>query len=150
MFEWAMKKRDLFILSAIVVATTSCATNTGTGALAGGALGAGAGALIGGGQGAVIGGAVGAITGGLIGNAIDANQRAELEQNSPHTLRKIDKEQQLSMDDIIALSQAGVEPDVINNMIDKTHSRFTLTSAQVIRLKNAGVSEKVINHMIDT
>lgn len=145
-----MKGQKFLILGVVILTATSCATNTGTGALVGGGVGAGAGALIGGGQGALIGGAVGVVTGALIGNAIDANQRAELERNSPHTLRRVDKEERLSMDDIIALSQAGVEPHVIISMIDKSHSHFSLTSSQVIRLKNAGVSQKVIDHMVNT
>jgi outer membrane lipoprotein SlyB len=144
-----MKAQKFLILGVVLLTATSCATNTGTGALVGGGLGAGAGALIGGGQGALIGGAVGAVAGGLVGNAMDANQRAELERNSPHTLRRVDKEDRLSMDDVIALSQAGVESDVIISMLQKSHSEFSLTSSQVIRLKNAGVSQKVINYMVN-
>jgi outer membrane lipoprotein SlyB len=145
-----MSKTKSVLLGVTLILTASCATNTGTGALVGGGLGAGAGALIGGGQGALIGGAVGAVAGGLVGNALDANQQKNLEQNSPSTMRKIEKQQQLNVNDIIAMSQAGVSPDTIISMIDSSKSTFNLTSAEVIKLKNAGVSEKVINHMIET
>ena len=144
-----MSKIKTTLLSAAFILTVGCASNTGTGALIGGGLGAGTGALIGGGQGAIIGGAVGAAAGGLIGNAMDANEKNNLEQTSPKTMRKIEKKQKLNLQDVIAMSQAGVKPDTIISMIDSTNSSFNLSSADVIKLKNAGVSEKVINYIIE-
>jgi hypothetical protein len=69
------------LLGGLVVGGAGCSTNTGTGALVGGALGAGTGAIIGHNshgrtaEGALIGGAVGAVAGGLIGNAQDQAQQ---------------------------------------------------------------------------
>ena len=68
----AMKKKMAALALALAgaMSLSACATPTGTGALAGGALGAGTGALIGGSPGAALaGGAIGAGTGALIGNA---------------------------------------------------------------------------------
>ena len=145
-----MKKSHLVLLSAGLILSTSCATNTGTGALVGGGLGAGAGALIGGGHGALIGGIAGAAVGGLIGNYVDANQQKKLEEDSPNTVKRINNNQKLDVNDVIALTQAGVSPDTIIKMIDNTKSSFNLTSAEVIKMKKAGVSEKVVNKMLST
>ena len=145
-----MFNKGNLLISASLIAFASCATNTGTGALVGGGIGAGAGALIGGGQGALIGGVVGAAAGGLVGNALDAQSQRNLEKDSPSTMRKIEKNQKLSINDVIAMSQAGVSPDTIISMIENSKSEFYLTSSEVIKLKNAGVSEKVINYMIES
>src|SRR3954451_4053243 len=75
--------RGLFgmtLLGGLAAGGAGCSTNTGTGALVGGALGAGTGAIIGHNshgrtaEGALIGGAVGAVAGGVIGNAQDQAQ----------------------------------------------------------------------------
>src|SRR3954467_13428379 len=72
--------RGLFgmtLLGGLAAGGAGCSTNTGTGALVGGALGAGTGAIVGHNshgrtaEGALIGGAIGALTGGLIGNEAD-------------------------------------------------------------------------------
>jgi len=127
-----------------------CESHTGTGVLVGGALGAGTGALIGGGEGALIGGAAGVIAGGLVGAALDEQDRKAMEQNSPHTLNKIDRGEQLNVQDVINMSRNGLSDSVIINQIKATKSVFYLTSDQIIEMRNAGVSEKVINYMIDT
>lgn len=86
-----MKNRLVLSLAAISFVLIGCQTKTGTGALAGGAIGAGTGALIGGGTGAAIGAAAGALGGGLIGAALDEQDRQIMEQQSPNTLRRIDR-----------------------------------------------------------
>ncbi len=144
-----MNHINTICFSAALILAVGCATNTGTGALVGAGLGAGTGALIAGGQGALIGGAIGAAAGGLVGNAMDAQSQKNLEQNSPSTMRKIEKQQKLNLNDIIAMSQAGVAPETIISMIQSSNSHYDLTSADVIKLKNAGVSEKVINYMVN-
>lgn len=143
--------RSMFISGmAALTLLVGCSSNAGTGALIGAGLGVGAGALIDGGTGAIIGGAVGAAAGGLVGYGMDQEQRERLERDNPQTLRRIDHEQQLTVNDIIAMTQAGVEPDTIIKMIHQTRSKFYLTSAQVIKLKNAGVAKSVIDAMIAT
>ena len=128
-----------------------CATNTQTGALIGTGVGAAGGALITGSPtGALIGGAVGAAGGALVGAALDANDRKTLEENSPRTLRKIDRGEQLSISDIEQMSKNGLSDKVIIDQIDATNSVFSLTSQEIIDLKKAGVSQRVIDHMIET
>ncbi|MCF7851797.1 MAG: hypothetical protein K9M07_00985 [Simkaniaceae bacterium] len=145
-----MKKLILLSGLGATLLFSGCSTNAGTGALVGAGLGIGAGALIDGGTGAIIGGAIGAAAGGLIGASIDQQQRERLERDNPQTLRRIDNEQQLSVDDVIAMTQAGVESNTIIELIKQSNSKFYLTSPQVIKLKNAGVSNKVIDYMIST
>lgn len=133
------------------VALVGCQSKAGTGALAG----AGVGAVVGGvathsAGGALIGGAVGAATGAIIGAALDASDRNSLQQQSPHTLRKIDQGHQLSIDDIKNMSRAGLSDDVIISQISATKSVFYLSTADIIDLKKSGVSQRVINDMIET
>lgn len=129
---------------------SACESNAGTGALVGGALGVGAGALVGGGGGALIGGAAGAVGGAVIGAAMDDHDRKNLNRNSPNTLGKIDRGEQLSVQDVKNMSKSGLNDEVIINQIKATNSVFNLTSNQIIDLKKSGVSQSVINYMIET
>ncbi len=138
------------ILSLVVLSSllSSCETKTQTGALTGAAVGVGAGALIGGGGGALIGGAVGAAGGALIGMALDDADRKALQAQNPRTLRKVDRGEQLDIDDIKEMTKAGIRDDVIISQIQATGSQFYLTSNDIIDLKEFGVSQRVINAMI--
>lgn len=142
--------KKLSILSIIGVATLfySCESKTGTGVLAGGALGAGIGGIAGGGQGALIGGAAGVIAGGLIGASLDEQDRKNLDNQNSQTLKRVDKGEQLSVNDIINMHKAEISDQKIMDLIDKTGSHYTLNNYQVDRLREAGVSEKVINYMM--
>lgn len=145
-----MKSHWLAVFGSAVL-LTSCESKTGTGALAGAGVGALAGGLIGGNAtGALIGGAVGAAGGALIGAALDAQDRENLQQNSPQTLQRIDNREQLSIYDVEAMAKNGLSDDVIIEQIKNTKSVFYLTSDQIIELKQAGVSEKVIQYMMKT
>jgi hypothetical protein len=127
-----------------------CESSTGTGALVGAGVGVGAGALIGGGGGALIGGAAGAVGGAFIGYLLSQEEEESLQQTSPQTVRRINKEQQLTLKDIENLSDAGISDSKIINIIDATGSVYHLSSADVASLKNAGVSERVIDYMLQT
>jgi len=128
-----------------------CQSSAGTGALAGAGVGAVGGALItGSGTGALIGAGVGAASGALIGAALDESDRRSLDRESPRTTRKIDRGEELSVDDVKKMSKAGLSDQVIISQIDATKSTFSLSSADIIDLKKSGVSQKVINHMIQT
>jgi hypothetical protein len=122
--------------------------NTGTGAIIGGAVGALAGAAMGGrhaGDNALIGAAIGAASGALIGLAIDQNQREQLRQQSPQTLAVVEHNNQLAqqppqpvaagqpapsadaptplkVDDIKALTAAGVKSDAIIKAIKESNA----------------------------
>lgn len=138
----------LCILTICAGCLVGCETKTQTGALTGAALGVGVGALAGGGTGALIGGAAGVVGGALIGYALDQSDREALSQQSPRTLRKIDQGDQLSINDIKAMSHAGIRDNVIISQIESTGSQFHLTTSDIIDLKNTGVSQRVIDAMI--
>ena len=55
----------------------------------------------------------------------------------------------LSVDDVIKLSKAGVDDDVIIQKIKKQGQAFDLTTDQLIQLKSASVSSRVIQVMLD-
>ena len=138
---------------AILISTmilTSCASNTGTGVIAGGVIGAGAGGIAGGGKGALIGSAAGIIAGGLIGAALDEQDRRVMERSSPRTVDRMDRGEPLTINDVIKLSQGGVSDDTMIGYMRDTTSSYTLSQAQIRRLQDAGVSQRVINYMIDT
>jgi len=61
---------------------------------------------------------------------------------------KIDTLRMIKMDDIIALSKAGVSDSLIIGMMDATDSWFLLKTKDVLDLRNAGVSERVISAMM--
>jgi hypothetical protein len=127
---------------------------TATGALVGAGAGATAGALIAGNghgaEGALIGGGIGAVTGGLIGHSLDEEERARLRAQSPQTYARVDQGQPLGISDIKALSQAGINDDVIISQIRNTHTTYHLSPADIIDLHNSGVSQRVIDFMINT
>lgn len=144
-------RHDILYSLACILVLTGCESKAGTGALAGAGVGAVGGALVTGTPaGAAIGGAIGAATGAVIGAALDSSDRSNLEKESPKTLNKIDRGEQLSVDDIKKMSKAGIRDDVIISQIDATHSVFTLSTADIVDLKKSGVSQRVINHMIQT
>jgi hypothetical protein len=57
---------------------------------------------------------------------------------------------QMTKNDIIALSHAGVSDSVIMTMLDVTGSSFRLNTHDVIALADSGVSHNVINAMVRT
>ena len=126
----------------------SCASNTGTGVIAGSLLGASLGGVTGGGGSAIIGGTAGVIAGGLLGAALDEQDRKVMERNSPRTVNRMDRNEPLTINDIIKLSQGGVSDETILGYMRDTSSYYHLSQAQVRRLQDAGVSEKVIHEMV--
>ncbi len=121
--------------------------NTGTGVLIGSMVGAFAGAASSGrhaGQNALIGAAIGAVSGAVVGSWMDAEQRRQLREQSPQTYQTIEHNEEvaqqpappppppgqpapaadaptpLKVDDIKALTAAGVKPDAIINAIKES------------------------------
>ncbi len=140
----------LLPIMACAVLLAGCESKAGTGALVGAGGGALIGGLAGGGTGALIGGAAGAVGGALIGYALDEHDRAVMAEKSPRTLDRIDRRQQLTVEDVKNMSKNGLSDDTITRQIDATQSVFRLSSSDIIGLKKAGVSEYVINYMIET
>lgn len=125
----------------------SCAMNTGTGVITGGVIGAISGGISGSGKGAFIGSAAGVIGGGLIGAALDEQDRQLVQRNSPRTIDRIDRQEPLTLNDVIKLSQSGVSDDTIIRYLNETNSSYNLSQTQVRRLREGGVSQRVINVM---
>lgn len=128
----------------------SCATNTGTGLLAGATLGTGTGAIAAGGSGALIGSAVGIVSGALIGTVLDDQDRRTMEKSSPRTLDRMDRGDPLTLSDVIKLSLAGVEDATIIIYMKNTNSTYNLSQSQIRRLNDSGVSQTVIDYMIQS
>ena len=57
--------------------------------------------------------------------------------------------QELTVDQIISMSQAGVSDNVILSLLRKNNHPFDLTPERIIELKKANVSEAVIQTMLD-
>lgn len=69
-------------------------------------------------------------------------QHGKDHSKQPDTLRI------MKMQDVIALSKAGVSDSLIITMMDATDSWFQLKTQDVLELRNTGVSEKVIHAMM--
>jgi len=145
-----MLRATIILLILTTCIFPSCASNTGTGVIAGGVIGAGIGGIAGGGGGALIGGAAGIIAGGLIGAGLDDRDRKIIEKSSPRTVDRIDRNEPLTINDVIKLSQGGVSDDTIIEYMRNTQSSYNLSRTQIRRLEDAGVSQQVIHYMIDT
>lgn len=121
------------------------------GALFGGVTGAGVGALVGNAvgntaAGALIGGGVGAITGGAIGQGMDdveARNRAEIAAAMGRQVQA----GAVSVDDVIAMTKAGVHEDLIASHVRAHGVQRPLTPQDLIVLQNSGVSIPVIQAM---
>ncbi len=98
----------------------------------------------------LVGGMIDAVSEGLASSNLGDHDRKIMEDLSPNTLKKIERGQRLSLNDIKAMSQAGIADPVITTQIGCTGSIFYLTSSDIIDLKNSGVSQQVIDTMIQT
>lgn len=120
----------------------------GVGALAG----AGAGALIGdatggnAGSGALIGAGLGALTGATVGSAMDdlaAENRAAIAAQMGRQVQP----GAATIEEVVAMSQQGVAPTLIQNYVRTSGVARPLAAADVIYLHNAGVATEVIQTM---
>ncbi len=121
------------------------------GALFGGLVGAGSGAIIGNqlgstGAGAAIGGALGAITGAAVGSELDgieaqnAANMAAIEQRLGRQLAA----GAATVDDVIAMTNASVNEELIVNHVRNNGTAVRLQAADIISLQQQGVSSRVI------
>jgi hypothetical protein len=119
----------------------------GVGALGG----AGVGALVGNAvgdtaAGALIGAGVGALGGAAVGSAIDEVQA----QNRAEIAAQLGRQVQpgaATIEEVVAMSQQGVQPVLIQNYVRTSGMARPLTAADVIYLHNAGVATDVIQTM---
>jgi hypothetical protein len=121
------------------------------GALVGGVTGAGLGALVGNavgntGAGAAIGAGVGALSGAAVGGSLDdieARNRAEIEAR----LGRPAPAGAVSMDDVIAMTRAGVAEDVIVTHVQNHGMAAPLRATDLIVLQQQRVSPRVVQIM---
>lgn len=124
------------------------------GAVFGGATGAGVGALVGSASGhplagAAIGAGVGALSGAAVGSALDnmeARNRAEIEARMGQPVPT----GSVTTQDVIALSKAGVDDEIIAGHIRIHGVVAPPTTNDLITLRNNGVSPHVIQAMQQT
>jgi hypothetical protein len=146
--------RSAFFSSlAIILAASGCSVDNHTqeGTLVGGLFGAGSGALIShavGGNplvGAAIGTGVGAVAGGAIGAGEDkaeAKNRAAIEQQIGRQLAGATR-----TDDVVAMTKAGVAPELIMNHVHAHGMAAPLQASEIIALQQQGVDPRVIATM---
>ncbi|REK19585.1 MAG: hypothetical protein DWQ37_00520 [Planctomycetota bacterium] len=143
----------LRLLLLVSLFATGCASpyRSDQGALLGGLGGAGVGAIVGNavgntGAGAAIGAGVGALSGAAVGGSLDeieARNRAEIEAR----LGRPAPPGAVTINDVIAMSQAGVPQEVITTHI-QTHGVATpLQAGDLILLQQQGVSPRVVQAM---
>jgi len=121
------------------------------GALFGGLVGAGTGAIVGDalgnpGAGAAIGAGVGAISGAAVGSELDqieAQNRAMIEAQLGRQIAA----GAVRLDDVMAMSQAGVDDQLIVNHVRAHGMAAPLGASDIIMLKQQGVSSQVIAAM---
>ena len=121
------------------------------GALFGGLLGAGTGAIIGdavgnAGAGAAIGAGLGAITGATVGaelDEIEARNRAMIAQQLGRQVAA----GAVSFDEVIDMSQGGVDEELIVNHVRAHGIAKPLQATDLIFLQQQGVSTRVIKAM---
>lgn len=125
--------------------------HTDRGALFGGLGGAGLGAVVGNAlgntaAGAIIGAGAGTLAGAAVGSGMDnieAKNRALIESRLGHALPPGN----VTTSDVIAMSQAQVEPEVIAEHIRLNGMVAPPTAADLIYLKEQGVSPVVVRAM---
>lgn len=121
------------------------------GALMGGLGGAGVGALVGNavgntGAGAAIGAGVGALSGAAVGASLDdieARNRAEIAAR----LGRPVPAGAVSIDDVIAMSRAGVPEEVITTHVQNHGMVAPLRATDLIMLQQQGVTPRVVQAM---
>ena len=136
-----------------LVLTPACTSpyRSDQGALVGGLTGAGVGALVGNavgntGAGAAIGAGVGALSGAAVGGSLDeieARNRAEIEAR----LGRPAPQGAVSMDDVVAMTRAGVSEDVIVTHVQNHGMAAPLRATDLIVLQQQRVSPRVVQIM---
>jgi hypothetical protein len=139
-----------FLLAVVSLAGCASDPHTGEGAVVGGLLGAGTGALVGAATGhAAAGAAIGAGAGALAGAAIGHSQDDIDKQNRALIAQQLGRQMSagaVTPPDVIAMSQAGVNEELILNQI-RVHGAVPLQSQDLVTLQQQGVSARVIATM---
>lgn len=125
--------------------------HTDRGALTGGLLGAGTGAIIGSttgqaGAGSAIGAGLGTLAGALVGSQLDEAEAKNRAMIAEQLGRPVGPGA-VSMEDVVAMTQAGVAEELIINHVRANGMRRPLTANDLILLQQQGVPTRVIAAM---
>lgn len=82
--------------------------------------------------------------------SLDVQDRKVIERSSPRTVDRMDRGEPLTLNDVIKLSQGGVNDNHIIQYMQATHSSYHLSQTQIRRLQDAGVSQRVIDFMVSS
>lgn len=82
--------------------------------------------------------------------SLDMQDRKVMQRSSPRTVDRMDRGEPLTLNDIIKLSQSGVNDDHILQYMQSTKSSYHLSQTQIRRLQDAGVSQRVLDFMVNS
>jgi hypothetical protein len=98
------------------------------------------------GAGAAIGAGVGAITGGAIGGALDDIEARNRAQIAAQLGRPV-VQGRATVDEVVAMTRAGVDPQLISNYVNNSGMAQPIGPQDVIHLTQQGVPASVIQAM---
>lgn len=131
-----------------ILCAHGCQSRAGSGAIGGAVVGGVVGGVAGGGTGVLIGAGAGAVGGAVIGAALDSSDKKNI---NPAIYQKYKRKQQLTVTDIIILSNENLSSAKIIHMIEHTNSKYcNLNRKEKSRMRRNGVHDDVINYMIET
>ena len=136
---------------AVLASSVGCAaTRAENGALAGSLIGAAAGAAIGEANdnplaGALLGGVGGAVVGSAIGDDLDRTERAAVRRAShEQAAARRRGANAVTVREVIELTAAGVDPDVIRTHVRQRGGCGPLAAADLVTLQHNGVDPRVV------
>ena len=146
-----MRTKTLLWGLILLTGATGCSgmNNTEKGLLGGAAVGTGAGALIGRGNPAAmaVGAVAGAMVGGVAGSAQDHRQEHKAAVDRANAAANAQSARQMSMHEVVQMSQQQTPEQLIVNQIEATRSNFDLRTEDIMYLQQQGVSPRVISVM---
>jgi hypothetical protein len=139
------------IVVALTVASIGCQSPyyADRGTAAGGLAGAGIGAIVGNSvgnplAGTAIGAGIGALTGNAIGTAMDDMQAQNRAEIAAHLGRPV-AQGAASVEEVVAMSRAGVDPQLIANYVNNSGVARPINAQDVIYMHQQGVPTGVID-----
>lgn len=81
---------------------------------------------------------------------LDRQDRKILNKSSPRTLKRMQSGTALTINDLIRLSQSGINDQTILAYLKETRATYELSQMQIKRMQDAGVSPRVVNYIIET
>lgn len=150
--NWKTRASLLVLVAILPVALSGCRSPyyADRGALVGGLAGAGLGAAIGeNNDNPLLGAAIGAVGGTIAGSAMGAGIDADIAQERAAVQAQIGRQlsSQVTIPDVVAMSQAGVSEDVMIRQVEAAGVNAEMTTTDVIALHQQGVPTRVIEAM---